>query len=451
VDLLRQVGLAARRSDGAAPGLLRADIPAVIRAVSKQLRSKSAKTKVGVFRVLLELVAVAPDAVGSHVAELLPGIQAALQDSSSTGSNSKVQALQFLNSAMASNNPATFQPSAERLSKSVYAAVGERYYKVAAEALRVCEQLVRVIRPDVAAPVPEAMQGLVRPLYDVVMARLSAQDQDQEVKECAISCMAAAVASLGDALGADVAQVGALAEEFAEMPPRAAGRAKKRAKTEHKKASPAAKAAQSAAAAPGDGPEVGCLDLHLRVHQILQAALSAGALISHVSFSTLAISIPQVLRVLLDRLKNEVTRLAAVKALATIARSPLNIDLSSVLAPALAELTTFLRKANRQLRQAALTALEAIVRKDGSRVDPAVLQSGGWLRGWLGWGCWGACPQESILDACPGPRALMQAMGQTALHAQLVRHLSNAPLSIPHSISLPQLQPTQPWRRRPPL
>ncbi len=33
----------------------------------------------------------------------------------------------------------------------------------------------------------------------------------------------------------------------------------------------------------------------------------------------------QVLRVLLDRLKNEVTRLAAVKALATIARSPLNI------------------------------------------------------------------------------------------------------------------------------
>ncbi|PRW59351.1 cullin-associated NEDD8-dissociated 1 isoform B [Chlorella sorokiniana] len=288
VDLLRQVGLAARRSDGAAPGLLRADIPAVIRAVSKQLRSKSAKTKVGVFRVLLELVAVAPDAVGSHVAELLPGIQAALQDSSSTGSNSKVQALQFLNSAMASNNPATFQPSAERLSKSVYAAVGERYYKVAAEALRVCEQLVRVIRPDVAAPVPEAMQGLVRPLYDVVMARLSAQDQDQEVKECAISCMAAAVASLGDALGADVAQV---------------------------------------------------------------------------------------LRVLLDRLKNEVTRLAAVKALATIARSPLNIDLSSVLAPALAELTTFLRKANRQLRQAALTALEAIVRKDGSRVDPAVLQS----------------------------------------------------------------------------
>ncbi len=37
----------------------------------------------------------------------------------------------------------------------------------------------------------------------------ASQDQDQEVKECAIGCMAATVAVLGDVLGADVAQVGA--------------------------------------------------------------------------------------------------------------------------------------------------------------------------------------------------------------------------------------------------
>jgi hypothetical protein len=46
VDLVRQVGLAARRSDGAATGLLRADVPAVMRAVARQLKHKSAKTKV---------------------------------------------------------------------------------------------------------------------------------------------------------------------------------------------------------------------------------------------------------------------------------------------------------------------------------------------------------------------------------------------------------------------
>ena len=44
-----------------------------------------------------------------------------------------------------------------------------------------------------------------QPLCLQIIAEL--QDQDQEVKECAISCMAAAVAALGDVLGADVAQV----------------------------------------------------------------------------------------------------------------------------------------------------------------------------------------------------------------------------------------------------
>ncbi len=55
VDLLRQVGLAARRSDGATTGLLRADIPSVMRAVARQLKHKSAKTKVSSISVVAGL------------------------------------------------------------------------------------------------------------------------------------------------------------------------------------------------------------------------------------------------------------------------------------------------------------------------------------------------------------------------------------------------------------
>lgn len=44
-------------------------------------------------------------------------------------------------------------------------------------------------------------------LYQCVMTRLMAQDQDQEVKDCAISCMAAAVSQLGDALRPHLPQV----------------------------------------------------------------------------------------------------------------------------------------------------------------------------------------------------------------------------------------------------
>ncbi len=61
---------------------------------------------------------------------------------------------------------------------------------------------------------------------------------------------------------------------------------------------------------------------------------------------------------LLDRLRNETTRMAAVRAFTGIAQSPLNLDMSPVLEPLLVELTSYLRKANRQLRQASLAALE---------------------------------------------------------------------------------------------
>lgn len=37
----------------------------------------------------------------------------------------------------------------QALSNPVLSAVGERYYKVTAEALRVCGELVRVIRPSI--------------------------------------------------------------------------------------------------------------------------------------------------------------------------------------------------------------------------------------------------------------------------------------------------------------
>lgn len=91
------------------------------------------------------------------------------------------------------------------------------------------------------------------------------------------------------------------------------------------------------------------------------------------------------LNVLLERLRNEITRLTAVKAFFTIASSP--TKLSSVLTPVIMELTSFLRKvatllsaswqglfhasvhdmackcfqANRTLRQASLDTLNALI------------------------------------------------------------------------------------------
>lgn len=67
---------------------------------------------------------------------------------------------------------------------------------------------------------------------------------------------------------------------------------------------------------------------------------------------------PAELQVLLDRLRNDITRLTAVKAITTVAHSPLPIDLNLVIEPVLTELTSFMRKANRPLKQASLSAME---------------------------------------------------------------------------------------------
>lgn len=44
----------------------------------RQLKEKSVRTKQGVFAALQELVTVASDSIGAHTAQMMPGIQAAL-------------------------------------------------------------------------------------------------------------------------------------------------------------------------------------------------------------------------------------------------------------------------------------------------------------------------------------------------------------------------------------
>lgn len=57
-------------------------------------------------------------------------------------------------------------------------------------------------------------------------------------------------------------------------------------------------------------------------------------------------------------MRNEITRLTAVKAFDVVAVSSLSLPLGSVLPGVLTELTACLRKANRPLRQAALSAID---------------------------------------------------------------------------------------------
>ena len=68
------------------------------------------------------------------------------------------------------------------------------------------------------------------------------------------------------------------------------------------------------------------------------------------------------LPIFLDRLKNEITRLTAVKALILVASSPLRIDLKCILHDRLPVLSSFLRKNQRSLKLSSLSLLDTLVK-----------------------------------------------------------------------------------------
>ncbi|MED6131170.1 Cullin-associated NEDD8-dissociated protein 1 [Stylosanthes scabra] len=289
IELLHQTGNVTKgqidANETSPRWLLKQEVSKIVKSINRQLREKSIKTKVGAFSVLKELVVVLPDCLADHIGSLIPGIEKALNDKSST-SNLKIEALVFTRLVLSSHSPDVFHPYIKALSAPVLSAVGERYYKVTAEALRVCGELVRVVRPSIEGSGFD-FRPYVHPIYNAIMSRLINQDQDQEVKECAISCIGLIVSTFGDHLNEEL---------------------------------------------------------------------------------------PACLPVLVDRMGNEITRLTAVKAFAVIAASPLRVDLSCVLEHVIAELTAFLRKANRALRQATLGTLNSLIVAYGDKIGSSAYE-----------------------------------------------------------------------------
>uniref|UniRef100_A0A6A7GAE3 Cullin-associated NEDD8-dissociated protein 1-like n=1 Tax=Hirondellea gigas TaxID=1518452 RepID=A0A6A7GAE3_9CRUS len=71
----------------------------------------------------------------------------------------------------------------------------------------------------------------------------------------------------------------------------------------------------------------------------------------------------------LDRLQNQVTRLAALRALTAISRSPLQIDLSSVKQEALKIVVEFLKQVSLEVKHEAAETLNALLSSSGSGVQ----------------------------------------------------------------------------------
>uniref|UniRef100_A0AAR2KNC6 TATA-binding protein interacting (TIP20) domain-containing protein n=1 Tax=Pygocentrus nattereri TaxID=42514 RepID=A0AAR2KNC6_PYGNA len=182
--------------------MLQSQVPMIVKALHKQMKEKSVKTRQCCFNMLTELVNVLPGALTQHIPVLVPGIIFSLNDKSSS-SNLKIDALSCLYVILCNHQPQVFHPHVQALVPPVVACVGDPFYKITSEALLVTQQLVRVIRPLDQTDAFDA-SPYISDLFACTIKRLKAADIDQEVKERAISCMGQIICNLGDSLGTDL-------------------------------------------------------------------------------------------------------------------------------------------------------------------------------------------------------------------------------------------------------
>ncbi|XP_054834133.1 cullin-associated NEDD8-dissociated protein 1-like isoform X1 [Eublepharis macularius] len=265
--------------------MLQNQVPNIIKALHKQLKEKSVKSRQGCFTLLTELANVLPGCLADHIPALVPGIVFSLTDKSSS-SNMKIDTLSFLHVVLCNHPREVFHPHVRALLPPVVVCIGDPFYKITSEALLVTQQLVKVIRP-LDVPCMFDAKPYVRELFSPTLKRLKAADIDQEVKERAISCMGQIVCNLGDYLSSD-----------------------------------------------------------------LQPTL----------------------KIFLERLKNEITRLTTVKALSLIASSPLKIDLRPILAEGFPILASFLRKNQRALKLSTLAVLDILIKNYSDSLKPAMIE-----------------------------------------------------------------------------
>uniref|UniRef100_M4AY56 TATA-binding protein interacting (TIP20) domain-containing protein n=1 Tax=Xiphophorus maculatus TaxID=8083 RepID=M4AY56_XIPMA len=263
-------------------------VPVIVKALHKQLKEKSLKSRQGCFCLLTELAYTVPGALEEHIPVLIPGIVFSLTDKS-TSSTMRIDALSFFHVLLISHHPQAFQPHMQTLLPAILTCVEDTFYKITSEALLVTQQLIKVMRPQGQTTTSLGFdpKPFIQEVFSVTMKRLKATDIDQEVKERAISCMGHMVCHLGDLLGTE-----------------------------------------------------------------LQGVLG----------------------IFLDRLKNEITRLTAVKTLTLISASPLKIDMTSILPEALSVLGSFLRKNQRTLKLSTLACLTALVTHHAASIKPAALE-----------------------------------------------------------------------------
>lgn len=199
----------AENVEGSPRSQLLALVPAIAKALNREIMSKSIPTRHKSFVVLRELVIVLHGGLEAHIGSILAHTEKSLKGAESTpsgGSNLKADILSFFRVLFRTHSPKSFEDQLPNLIPILAASIEDKLHRSCVEAFLTCSQLVSVLRPLGAAagggsPVrPGQYKPYLLQIYSATVARLNRLDSDQEIKERGIACLGVLLALAGDDL-----------------------------------------------------------------------------------------------------------------------------------------------------------------------------------------------------------------------------------------------------------
>ena len=286
--------------------------PSLVKGCVRVMNMPDPKARVAVLSLVRTLLELKDNNMAEHADALLSGIVTCFNDKQNHAI--KLDALNTMRVLMAGYPPAVVQSLLGKALPICVAALCDEWYKIVAEAVRAIGELVAVMRPECSASQSPSKGDLT----------------EMEVEDRALDD--SYVTAHQDETRAILDQM------FSGLLPR--------------------------------------LEAQDIDQEIKEAAIStAGRLIYHFG-DVLAHQVPVVLKLLHQRLENEITRGAALRAISAVAMSPLKIDLSGAIGSLMGMVSLFLRQQSRALKQTTLECLSALVSSDAARVlEPEIVSA----------------------------------------------------------------------------
>ena len=179
--------------------------PTIVKAATKQLKGKTVPTKQSVINLLDDIVLVQSGGLADFFSELIgpildaakagghgataSSLSAAGGSASATPSTLRIATLRLISDISKTHSSSVLQPYLTKIVAGVTSAVHDRFYKIASEAIRTAEELVKAITPPRSRNAGSRHKAELEALYEVIMEKSSANDADTEVRQRAIHAL----------------------------------------------------------------------------------------------------------------------------------------------------------------------------------------------------------------------------------------------------------------------